>query len=58
MIEGDFKKRNESFVIVNPDEVKRFLPEYDKGSGVVDGGIVHEESSYLSKIIYNKAIEG
>ena len=45
-------------VIVNPDLVKDYLPEYyDEQWRKFWAWIVHEESSYISKIIYNRALE-
>jgi hypothetical protein len=45
-------------VIVNPDLVKDYLPEYyDELWRKFWAWTVHEESSYISKIIYDRAIK-
>ena len=45
-------------VIVNPDLVKDYLPEYyDENWRKFGAEIVHEESSYISKLIYDRAVE-
>ena len=45
-------------VIVNPDKVKDYLPEYyDEKWRKFWAEIVHKESSYVSKIIYDRAIK-
>jgi phage-related protein (TIGR01555 family) len=39
---------SDGFAIVDPDEAKKIIPEYDNGKGT---GAVHEESSAISKIV-------
>ena len=44
-------------VVINPDLVKDYLPEYyDEYWRKFWAEIVHEESSYISKIIYDRAV--
>lgn len=47
-------KTNEA-VLVNPDDVKESLPEYNPKVDSSSTSFTHEESSYISKIIQNKA---
>jgi len=50
-----------NMVRIDPDEIKKLLPEYDDliARGVADAGTaVHAESSYLSEIIAKRAASG
>jgi hypothetical protein len=42
------KKSGENFIVVNADDIKAMLPEYDAGLGAA---LTHEESSHLSKAL-------
>lgn len=47
-------------VLVNADDVKKMLPEMEemtKAGDLTAAGFVHEESSYLSKVIAQRAID-
>lgn len=48
------KETGEKYLILNPDDFKKNLPEYDGGLGAA---IVHEESSYLHKYMIKHAIK-
>ena len=49
------KETGNTYVIINTDNIKTKLPEYDGGDGAT---LVHEESSTLSKMIMRLAIDG
>lgn len=51
---GTHKETGEKYVILNPDNFKTMLPEYDKGIGAT---LVHEESSHLNKMLVDLAIK-
>ena len=58
--EGHFSPENR--VLINADEIREFLPEYDKLIGIGQGDYraaqaTHEESSDLAKQIYAEALQ-
>lgn len=46
---------SEGAVIINPDDVKAEIPEYHQKDGTKEAGVVHEESSYLAKVMQAEA---
>jgi predicted ABC-type ATPase len=57
---GDVKTDSNS-VAIDPDMIKKYLPEYLPGVAKRDDGIasfVHEESSWLGKVLTDKAASG
>lgn len=49
---------NEKHVTINPDDVKKKLPEYKQKSPAEAAAFTHEESSYVSKRIQAAAVQG
>ena len=49
------KESGEKYIILNPDNFKKDLPEYDKVNHGVGAGLVHEESSHLNKHLMKHA---
>ena len=44
------KNTGEKYLVLNSDDIKQELPEYENGAGAA---FVHEESSYLNKVLIN-----
>lgn len=49
---------NDKHVTVNPDDVKKKLPEYKQKTSEEAAAFTHEESSYVAKRIQAAAVEG
>lgn len=56
LIDGYPSLKNKNGVVIDSDEIKKKIPEFDKFDPS-SAGYVHEESSMLSKHLFNKAIK-
>ncbi|MCK5523155.1 MAG: zeta toxin family protein [Thiomargarita sp.] len=56
-IESQEKYPEKYYVIVDPDAIKHYLPEYRNEDGTLNGNCVHRESGEIAEIIRKRALK-